>query len=82
MDKHKWEPDRKGGNPDKAYHDELNDRGSSLSDTPSESEARDKAKIEKVLSGQGQKIDTAAPDELEEDNGSDGSIGRETLEKK
>lgn len=81
MDQHKWEPDRKTGNPDKAYRDELNNEGSTFTDTPSESDARDKAKVEKALSGQSQKIDTVAPDELLDDS-SDDAIRRETLDNK
>jgi hypothetical protein len=80
MDKHKWEPDRKEGNPDQTYNEELNNKGSLLSDTPTESDARDKAKVERVLTHQSQKIDTVAPDELQDDN--DDEIRRETLEKK
>lgn len=80
MDKHKWEPDRHEGNPGKAYREELENKGSSFTDTPSETEARDKAKIEKVLTGQGQKMDTVAPDELN-DEAMNEEIRRETLEK-
>lgn len=80
MDKHKWEPDRKTGDPDKAYRDELNEKGSSFTDTPAEADARDKAKVEKAMSGQSQKIDTVHPDDLQDDN--DGEMLRETLEKK
>lgn len=81
MDTHKWEPDRKEGNPDKAYNDELDNKGSTFTDTPSETEARDKAKVEKVLTGQGQKMDTVAPDEFDDDVDED-AIRRETLENK
>jgi len=80
MDKHKWEPDRKEGNPDKAYRDELENKGSTFTDTPAEAEARDKAKVEKVMSGETQKIDSVSPDELQDDN--DEEIRRETLDKK
>lgn len=82
MDQHKWEPNRKEGNPQKAFREELNNKGSSLNDTPAESEARDEAKIEKVLTGQGQKMDTVAPDELQRDQAMEEEIRRETLEKK
>lgn len=75
-----FEPDRKTGNPEKAYRDELHEKGSSFTDTPSEAEARDKAKVEKALSGQSQKIDSVDPDELQDD--SDDEIRRETIEKK
>lgn len=81
MDKHKWEPDRKVGNPDKAYRDELNNDGSSFTDTPSETDARDKAKVEKVLTGHGQKMDSVAPDELLDDDSNE-AIRRETLDNK
>lgn len=80
MDKQKWEPDSREGNPDKAYRDEMVEKGSSFTDTPTEADARDKAKVEKVLSGQGQKIDSVHPDELQDD--SDEAIRRETLENK
>jgi hypothetical protein len=80
MENHKWEPDSKEGNPDKAYRDELANKGSSLTDTPSESDARDKAKVEKAISGESQKIDTVHPDDLQDDN--DEEIRRETLENK
>lgn len=80
MEKHKWEPDRKVGEPDQAYRDERDNKGSTFTDTPSESDARDKAKVDKVLSGETQKIDTVHPDELQDDN--DEEIRRETLENK
>lgn len=68
MDTHKWEPDRKEGNPDKAYNDELAGKGSTFTDTPSETEARDRAKVEKSLSGESQKIDSVHPDDLMDDD--------------
>ena len=80
MEKDKWEPDDKTGNPDKVFAEELKGKGSVLTDTPSESEARDKAKVEKVLSGETQKMDTVHPDELLDDD--DEGITRETLENK
>jgi hypothetical protein len=80
MNTHKWEPDRKEGNPDQAYRDELAEKGSTFTDTPSETEARDKAKVEKALTGQSQKIDTVHPDDLQDDNMD--AITRETLENK
>ena len=80
MDKNKWEPDSRQGNPDQAYRDELAGKGSTFSDTPTESDARDKAKVEKALSGETQKIDSVHPDELKDDNNDD--IIRETLEYK
>lgn len=80
MDKHNLEPDSKIGNPDKAYRDELGNKGSSFTDTPSEADARDKAKVEKVLSGETQKIDSVHPDELQDDDMDE--MRRETLENK
>ena len=80
MDKNKWEPDSRQGNPDQAYRDELAGKGSTFSDTPTESDVRDKAKVEKALSGETQKIDSVHPDELKDDNNDD--IIRETLENK
>lgn len=69
------------GNPGKAFSDELQNKGSTFSDTPSESEARDNAKIEKAATGQSQKIDGGNP-HADEDTVSDDEIRRETLEKK
>lgn len=80
MEERKWEPDRKTGNPDKAYRDELANKGSTFTDTPSEADARDKAKVEKALSGDSQKMDSVHPDELLDDD--DDAIRRETLENK
>lgn len=80
MEERKWEPDSKTGNPEKAYRDELENKGSMVSDTPSESDARDKAKVEKALSGESQKMDSVHPDELLDDD--DEAIRRETLENK
>ena len=80
MDKHSLEPDSKRGNPDKAFREELENKGSTFTDTPSEADARDKAKVEKALGGQSQKMDSVHPDELKDDNTDE--IRRETLEKK
>lgn len=80
MDNNKWEPDSKQGDPEKAYRDELAGKGSTFTDTPSEADARDKAKVEKSLTGQSQKIDTVHPDELKDDDIDE--ITRETLENK
>lgn len=80
MDKHKWEPDSREGNPDKAYRDEMAEKGSTFTDTPSEADARDKAKMDKALSGQSQKIDSVHPDELQDDR--EEAIRRETLDNK
>lgn len=73
-------PDSERGNPEKAYREELQNKGSVFTDTPSEAEARDKAKVEKALSGQSQKIDTVSPDELQDDNNEE--FLRESEEKK
>ncbi|MBB1283682.1 hypothetical protein HRH25_04785 [Flavisolibacter sp. BT320] len=80
MEERKWEPDRNVGNPDKAYRDELANKGSTFTDTPSETDARDKAKVEKALSGESQKMDSVHPDELLDYD--DEAIRRETLENK
>ena len=76
----KFEPDRKVGNPNEAYREELENKGSMFTDTPSETEARDKAKVEKALTGESQKIDSVHPDELLDDD--DDAVRRETLENK
>lgn len=81
MENHIREGHKTAGSPNKTYRDELAGKGSTFSDTPSEADARDKAKIEKVLSGDTQKIDTVHPDELKDD-GDDEAIRRETLENK
>lgn len=80
MAERKWEPDRKVGDPNEAYREELDNKGSTFTDTPSEAEARDKAKVEKALSGESQKMDSVHPDELLDDD--DEAIRRETLENK
>lgn len=80
MDKNQWEPDSREGNPDKAYQDELAGKGSAFLDTPSEADARDKAKVEKSLTGQSQKIDSIHPDDLKDDDSDE--MLRETLENK
>ncbi len=69
------------GNPDKAYRDELENKGSTYADTPSESDARDRAKIEKAQTGESQKLDGSDPDEFDDDDIAE-EIRRETLEKK
>ncbi len=80
MDQHNLEPDRKRGNPEQTYRDELAGKGSSFGDTPSESDARDKAKVEKALTGQSQKMDSVHPDESKDDDMDE--MTRETLENK
>lgn len=52
--------------PAKVYNDEMNDKGNSFLDTDNESKARDMAKVNKALSGQGQKMDSVHPDDLRE----------------
>ena len=68
-------------NPGKAYRDELENKGSTLNDTPEESDARDQAKIEKASNWPSQKIDGGNP-HADEDTVSDEEIRRETIEKK
>lgn len=80
MDKHKFEPDQNMGDPNKVFREELRNEGSMFTDTPAESDARDKAKVKKALTGQSQKMDTVHPDELKDDD-MDEQI-RETLENK
>jgi hypothetical protein len=80
MDNKKWEADYREGDPDKAYRDELNNKGNAFADNPAEADARDKAKVEKALTGQSQKIDSVHPDELKDDDMDD--MTRETLENK
>lgn len=73
--------DKNHSNPDKAYRDELNEKGSTFTDSNAESAARDKAKMHKVATGQTQKMDGGNP-HADEDTVSDEEIRRETLEKK
>ncbi|MFL5810326.1 MAG: hypothetical protein ACJ749_12450 [Flavisolibacter sp.] len=80
MDNKKFDPD-KTGNPGKVYDDELREKGTTFTDTPRESDARDRAKIEKAATGQSQKIDGGNPD-AEEDSVNNEEIRRETLENK
>jgi hypothetical protein len=80
MDNRKFEPDSREGNPDEVFREELNNKGTVFTDTPSEADARDKAKVQKALSGDSQKIDTVHPDELKDDDMDE--ITRETLENK
>jgi hypothetical protein len=76
------DPLQKSGNPNEAYREEMDNRGSIFGETAAESDARDKAKIEKSLTGQTQKIDGGNPDEMEDDGDLAEEIRRETLEKK
>jgi hypothetical protein len=75
------DPLKEAGNPEKAYHDELASKGNSFTDTPSESDARDAAKIEKAQTGQSQKMDGGNPDEFDDGDLAE-EIRRETLENK
>lgn len=69
------------GNPEKAYRNELENKGSTFTDTPAESDARDDAKIEKAKTGQSQKMDGSDPDEFDDEELAE-EIRRETLENK
>lgn len=62
--------------PGKAYNDELKEKGSTFTDSPIESDARDKAKIEKTSSPNSQKIDGNNPF-ADEDTQSDEEMNRE-----
>ena len=75
------EKNHKAGNPEKAYREELHEKGSTFTDTNAESAARDQAKIQKAASGQSQKMDGGNP-HADEDTVNDEEIRRETLEKK
>ena len=76
------DPGNETGNPGKAYREELENNGSTFTDTPAESDARDMAKIHKAATGQTQKMDGGNPHADDEDSVSDEEIRRETLEKK
>ena len=68
-------------NPGKAYKDELENKGSTFTDTPAESDARDKAKIDKAQNGQTQKMDGSDPEEFDDGSLAE-EIRRETLNNK
>lgn len=53
-----------GKDPSRVYKEEMENKGSSFLDNAKQSEARDKAKIEKALSGESQKMDSVDPEEL------------------
>lgn len=76
------EPLNERGNPNKAYQDELQNKGNETADTPEESVARDRAKVDKAQTGYGQKMDGGNPDELDDDGDLSDEIRRETLENK
>jgi hypothetical protein len=52
--------------PEKAYREEMEDRGNEFMDTAEESNARDQAKVEKTLRGEGGKMDSVHPDDLKQ----------------
>ena len=66
-------------NPEKAYHDEFDQKGTTFTDSPIESEARDRAKILRTASPDSQKIDGNNPF-ADEDSLSDDEINRETYD--
>jgi len=67
-------------NPDKAYREEFTQKGSTFTDSPVESDARDKAKMERTSSAfNSQKIDGNNP-YSDEDSVSDEEINRETYD--
>lgn len=73
----------KTGNPQETYRDEMSGKpGGTFLDTNAEADARDQAKLDKVASGQTQKMDGGNPHADEDDSASDEEIRRETLEKK
>jgi len=53
--------------PEQTYRDEMHDRGHAIFDNEAQGDARDRAKMDKALGGQGQKIDSAHPDDLQPD---------------
>jgi len=57
---------KKKQDPDQVYQDELNNRGKEIFDTEREGDARDMAKIQKAITGQGQKMDSVHPDDLDD----------------
>ena len=70
------------GQPGKAYRDELNEKGSTFTDTNAEAAARDEAKMQKAATGQSQKMDGGTSPFTEEESAMDEEIRRETIEKK
>jgi hypothetical protein len=62
----------KPNNPAKVYEDELHNRkGGDFFDSEEESEARDRAKVEKARHGYGQKMDAMPPDKATRIEGKD-----------
>ena len=53
-----------GKDPSQVYNEERENKGSSFLDNADQSAARDRAKIDKVLSGESQKMDSVDPEEL------------------
>jgi hypothetical protein len=67
-------------NPEKVYRDEFSQKGSTFTDSPIESDARDKAKMERTTSPyNSQKIDGNNP-YADEDSMSDEEMNRETYD--
>ncbi len=66
-------------NPGKAYSEELREKGSTFTDSSIESDARDKAKMEKTSSPNNQKLDGNNPF-ADEDTVSDEEMNRETYD--
>ena len=62
--------------PGKAYHDELERKGSTFTDSPIESAARDQAKVQRTSSPDSQKMDGNNPF-AEEDTQSDEEVNQE-----
>ena len=62
--------------PDKAYREELEQKGSTFRDSPLESEARDQAKMQRTSFPDSQKIDGNNPF-AEEDTQSDDEVNQE-----
>jgi len=50
--------------PSQVYKEELDNKGSSFLDNEEQSMARDRAKINKALAGESQKMDSVDPEEL------------------
>lgn len=68
MKDHLKKQNEEHGNPERTYHEEMNNRGNHIADTNHESEARDLAKVNKSIAGENQKIDSVHPDDLQDDS--------------
>ena len=75
MEKKIFDTDHRN-NPGKTYDDELKEKGTTFNDSPLESDARDRAKMEKTSSPNSQKIDGNNP-YADEDTTSDEEMNRE-----